>query len=80
MRHSDIWKRILRWLRLFESSPDRCVEVKHVQAHAGKHGNERADTLAKEGSKLRFDLMNLAALDGWFTEALTRYWGNRKPT
>ena len=65
-------------LRLFESSPDRSVEVKHVKAHDGDHGNERADALAKEGSKLRFDLMNLAAPDGWFTEALARYWGNRK--
>ena len=50
VRHSDIWKRILRWLRLFESSPDRCVEVKYVKAHAGEHGNERADSLAGKGA------------------------------
>ena len=60
VRHSDIWKRILRWLRLFESSPDRCVEVKYVKAHAGEHGNERADSLAGKGVVLRFKLMEEA--------------------
>ena len=54
--------------------------VKHVRAHAGEHGNERADVLVKEGAKLRFDLMQLVTPDGWFKEALARYWGNRKPT
>ena len=52
----------------------------HVRSHVVEHGNEHADALAKEGSKLRFDLVNLAAPDEWFTETLARYWGNRKPT
>ena len=77
--HTDLWKRILRWLRLFESAPNRCVEMMHVRAHAGTKGNERADALAKRGSKLRFDLMELETPDGWFTASLERYWQNRRP-
>ena len=51
----------------------------HVKAHNGSHGNERADALAKEGAKLRFDLMDLAAPHNtWFHEALALYWSNRK--
>ena len=75
--HTDISKRILSWLRTFKSSPNRNVEVLHVKAHTGEQGNERADELAKEGAKLRFKLMHEAGPDGWFTEALGRYWGNR---
>ena len=78
VRHTDIWKRILRGLRLFEHSPTRSVEVHHVKAHNGEKGNERADKLAKEGSQLRFKLMELAAPWGWFQRALGEYWGNRK--
>ena len=78
VRHSDIWKRILRWLRLFESSPDRCVEVKYVKAHAGEHGNERADSLAGKGVVLRFKLMEEAGPPNWFRNALERYWEVRK--
>ena len=78
VRHSDIWKRILRWLRLFESSPDRCVEVNYVKAHAGEHGNERADSLAGKGAALRFKLMEEAGPPNWFRNALERYWGIRK--
>ena len=39
--HTDIWKRILRWLTLFERSPTRNVVIQHVKAHSGTHGNER---------------------------------------
>ena len=78
VRHTDIWKRILRGLRLFEDSPTRSVEVHHVKAHNGEKGNERADKLAKEGSQLRFKLMELAAPWGWFQRVLGEYWGNRK--
>ena len=56
---------------LFEGSADRSVAI--------MHGNERADALAKEGAKLRFDLMELAAPHStWFHEALALYWSNRK--
>ena len=78
--HSDIWRRIQKWLRLFESAPNRCVEIFHIKAHAGHantHGNERADALAKRGAKLRFDLMQLQS-PGWFNAALAKYWQNRK--
>lgn len=77
--HTDLWKRILRWLRLFESAPNRCVEMMHVRAHTGTKGNERADALAKRGAKLRFDLMQAETPDGWFKSALERYWQNRRP-
>ena len=79
VRHADIWRRILSLLRLFESSADRSVAVMHVKAHDGSQGNERADKLAKEGAKLRFDLMELAAPHNtWFHQALALYWSNRK--
>ena len=48
IRHADIWRRFLWRLTLFESSPDRCVEVAHVKAHVGTHGNERSDSLGKQ--------------------------------
>ena len=73
--HSDIWARILRCLRFFESSPTRRVEVAHVSTHVGVHDNERADTLAKQGAELRFKLMELEVSNGWFQNALGRYWG-----
>ena len=51
----------------------------HVKAHGGSQGNERADKLVKEGAKLRFDLMELAAPHNtWFHQALALYWSNRK--
>ena len=80
VRHADIWQHIIRWLRLFEGDPNRRVEVLHVKAHAGTHGNERADKLAAEGSALRFQLMEDAAPQNWFQNALEKYWGNRAPS
>ena len=77
IRHADIWRRILQWLRRFESAPGRKVEVMHVKAHAGIHGNERADTLAKEGSALLFKLMENMMSHGWFQNALNKYWSDR---
>ena len=80
VRHADLWKRILKWIRLFESSPNRCVEVMHVKAHDGDVGNERADKLAKQGSKLRFELMrDQASSPNWFKKSLYKYWNNRRP-
>ena len=78
--HSDIWKRILRWLNLFEASPDRCVTVQYVRAHKGTVGNERADSLAKLGAKLRFKLMVEQGPKDWFKHTLEEYWANRKPS
>ena len=55
------WSRILALLMFFDRSADSSVAVMYVKAHNVSHGNERADTLVKEGAKLRFDLMELAA-------------------
>ena len=77
VRHADIWKRILRRYRLFEYEPNRCVEIMYVTAaHDGNNGNERADTLAKRGAELRFELMVLQSPD-WFQTAIKLYWSNR---
>ena len=76
VRHADIWKRILRRYRLFESEPNRCVEIMHVTVHDGNDGNERSDSLVKRGVELRFRLMGLHSSD-WFQAALTLYWSNR---
>ena len=51
--------------------------VRHVKAHDGNHGNERADNLAAEGAKLRFELMELAAPKDWYRKSLERYWDIR---
>ena len=79
IRHRDIWERIQRLLKQFEGSDSKRVEILHVRGHDGVAGNERADKLAKEGAKLRFDLMEKAAREpDWFQRALHIYWGNRK--
>ena len=50
-------------------------------AHDGDVGNERADKLAKQGSKLRFELMrDQASSPNWFKKSLYKYWNNRRPT
>ncbi len=53
----------------------------HVRAHAGTRDNERADALAKQGVKLRFDLMELSLQtpEGYFRSALEKYWQIRRP-
>ena len=53
--------------------------IQHVKVHVGTDGNECEDALIKEGAKLRFQLMEDEAEDGWFTRAVAMYWGNRKP-
>ena len=65
------------WVILFESSPTRSLVVRHVKAHDGTQGNERADSLAKKGAKLRFDLMVLTTPKDWFRRLVERYWENR---
>jgi len=75
VRHADIWKRIRKWLKLFEGARSRKVEILHVKAHSGNNGNERADSLAAQGAKLRFKLMDS---QGWFQFAVKRYWSNRR--
>ena len=73
MSHADIWKRILRWLRLFRDSPDRKLTVTHVRAHVGVFGNERADKLAKKGVELRYKLIVVQTSVGWYQDALSDY-------
>ena len=45
----------------------------HVTVHDENDGNERADTLVKRGTELRFKLMGLQS-PGWFQTTLTLYW------
>ena len=40
------------------------MEIIHVKAHSGLKGNERADKLAAEGVKLRFELMKDSTPEG----------------
>ena len=77
VRHSDIWKRVRRWLTLFDHSLTRRVEVLHVRAHTGINGNERADKLAKLGAKLRFDVMVKDSPTNWNERTKNLYWENR---
>ena len=77
--HTDIWKRILGWLRLFRDSPDRNVTVTHVRAHVGVFDNEKADELAKMGADLRYKLTEAQTAPDWFHDALSDYWTNRRP-
>ena len=76
--HSDLWRLILSWLRRFADAPGRRVEVRHVRAHEGNAGNERADKLAKLGAKVRFDMMVKGSPTNWNERAKKLYWGNRR--
>ena len=49
----------------------------HVRGHAGNKGNERADELAKLGSKLRHEIMSGELSEGWMERAKELYWKNR---
>ena len=84
LRHSDIWIRILKWLRLFESL--RAHQTGALRLHMSKpmlvsseQGNECADKLAKEGVDLWFKLMEQAAPLHWFHTTFDLCWGNRRP-
>ena len=76
--HSDLWRSILFWLRRFDESPVRYVEVLHVRAHEGNAGNERADKLAKMGAKLRHEVMADQMPTNWAQRAKQQYWENRR--
>ena len=76
--HSDLWRSILFWLRRFDESPVRYVEVHHVRAHEGNAGNERADKLAKMGAKLRHEVMADQMPTNWAQRAKQLYWENRQ--
>ena len=52
------------------------IILMHVRSHTGVDGNEQADKLAEKGSRLRFELMEGEAPEGWFQDALKRYWDN----
>ena len=78
MSHTDLWSKILEWLRRFSQTPGRRLEILHVRAHAGNKGNERADELAKLGSKLRHDIMANKSSEDWMKRAKELYWRNRK--
>ena len=54
------------------------LEILHVRGHKGNKGNERADKLAKLGSKLRHDIMIEKLSVGWMERAKELYWRNRK--
>ena len=78
--HADIWKKICGWLDKFVAAEDVGVdtlEIVHVKAHSGIEGNERADVLARKGSKLRHDLMVKSQPRGWFRSVVERYACNR---
>ena len=53
------------------------MKIMHVKAHSGIEGNERADKLAGQGSRLRFDTMVRSQPKGWFRNVVERHWSNR---
>ena len=55
------------------------MKVTHVREHEGVWGNERADELAKMGAELRYKLTEVQTSPGWFQDALSDYWMNRRP-
>ena len=54
------------------------MEIKHIYAHKGHKGNERADELAKLGARVRYDEMVKLMPKGWERKAKENYWTNRK--
>ena len=76
--HTDLWRKILGWLRRFSQAPGRRLEILHVRGHEGNEGNERADKLVKLGSKLRYDIMVEKLSLKWMERAKELYWRNRK--
>ena len=76
--HTDLWRKILEWLRRFSQAPGRRLEILHVRGHAGNKGNERADDLAKLGSKLRYDIMSNKLSEDWMKRVKELYWRNRR--
>ena len=59
LKHADLWKildRVLTSLR-----EQYTVTIKHVKAHVGVYGNEKADALAKAAAKRAIALASRTA-------------------
>ena len=50
MENADLWKVTKRALAALRQK-DFSIEFRHVPAHVGVHGNERADRLAKAANR-----------------------------
>ena len=78
MSRTDLWSKILGWLRCLSQVPGRRLKILHVRGHVGNKGNEREDELVKLDSKLRYDIMSEKLSDDWMKRAKELYWRNRK--